>query len=723
MKYLDTLVLFLFISIPFIHSQTWQQINGPWTGSFSQLTSDNANPATSFAGGSDGVYRSTYNGLNWLKVSSASGEMIAQANSIPGWIFSPSGKTTDGGTNWTGISIPGGISSYYIRDIEINPNSAGNIFLLTTDILYRSTNVGQNWMISDDSSGDYPYYSEIIKISKNPANIIYTIGDYGYIRKSTDAGITWSIKKYSIQTSVSPNDLVADVDLQNGNILFVGRGNTIYKTTDGGTNWTTSIVGGSYLTSLTINKSNSNIVYVSHENGISKTTNGGTNWVTIYQNNSFESITSLVCLANNNLIKTTLSQGIFLSTDGGLTFRSVGGENLMPVGMRFQNSDNTIITWNGYGVYKSVDAGNNWKLCLAKGTSSNNGLSISPSSNSNWAICQSSNQKYYITSNAGDNWSQLSYAAMNDANEIFYHPANSNYLYLKSYYDIVRTQDNGVNWNLLSSPLPGEALELLTFSPSNQNQMFASANSCLCLVRTDDAGINWYAFSDGIEGADYGTYISDLKFDPQNSNVLYAISGKLFKIILPSTTWSKIYEPTSNSPYSPGKLLIDPSNSQKMYSLYTACSIIGSTNGGVSWGKANLGLQDQYKTVSNAFIGLTGKIYLVTGAGIIYGFPVVTDVYEEYPTSSTVNEYILQQNFPNPANPLTTISYTLPSYSSVCLKVFDALGNEIVNLVNDSQEAGEYSIEFDAKNYASGVYIYRLQANSFVESKKIILMK
>ena len=88
-----------------------------------------------------------------------------------------------------------------------------------------------------------------------------------------------------------------------------------------------------------------------------------------------------------------------------------------------------------------------------------------------------------------------------------------------------------------------------------------------------------------------------------------------------------------------------------------------------------------------------------------------------------VNEFKLQQNFPNPFNPITSIEYSVPSNEYVTLKVYDILGNEVGVLVNEQKEIGNYSVKFDASNLTSGVYIYRIKARNFIESRKMVLIK
>lgn len=98
--------------------------------------------------------------------------------------------------------------------------------------------------------------------------------------------------------------------------------------------------------------------------------------------------------------------------------------------------------------------------------------------------------------------------------------------------------------------------------------------------------------------------------------------------------------------------------------------------------------------------------------------PMVTESSEEIPT-----EYKLFDNYPNPFNPVTVISWQSPVGSHQTLKVYDVLGNEVATLVDEYREAGKHRIEFDASKLASGVYIYKLTAGSFVSSKKMMVVK
>ena len=87
------------------------------------------------------------------------------------------------------------------------------------------------------------------------------------------------------------------------------------------------------------------------------------------------------------------------------------------------------------------------------------------------------------------------------------------------------------------------------------------------------------------------------------------------------------------------------------------------------------------------------------------------------------SDYLLEQNYPNPFNPSTTIRYSIAERGDVELKVYDALGTLVETLVNREQEAGVYQVDFNPVDLSSGVYFYQIKTNSFVENKKLVLLK
>lgn len=102
------------------------------------------------------------------------------------------------------------------------------------------------------------------------------------------------------------------------------------------------------------------------------------------------------------------------------------------------------------------------------------------------------------------------------------------------------------------------------------------------------------------------------------------------------------------------------------------------------------------------------------------GFNTSTGVIN---TSTVAEKYNLSQNYPNPFNPTTKINYTIPQSGNVKLSIYDALGHVVSSLVNQSQSAGNYEIEWNASSFATGVYFYKLEAGSFTSTKQMILVK
>jgi hypothetical protein len=146
-----------------------------------------------------------------------------------------------------------------------------------------------------------------------------------------------------------------------------------------------------------------------------------------------------------------------------------------------------------------------------------------------------------------------------------------------------------------------------------------------------------------------------------------------------------------------------------------------STDNGASWNAVNSGLMNTYITT----LAVSGtNIFAGTYPGGVWKRPLsdmITSV--ETPSGDIPKNFILNQNYPNPFNPSTTIKYSLPSESKVIIKIYNLLGQEIKTLVNAMETAGNHQITFTAGKLSSGVYLYRIQAGDFIQTKKMVLLK
>ncbi len=107
-------------------------------------------------------------------------------------------------------------------------------------------------------------------------------------------------------------------------------------------------------------------------------------------------------------------------------------------------------------------------------------------------------------------------------------------------------------------------------------------------------------------------------------------------------------------------------------------------------------------------------------SGIIHVINSATGIKDN---ADRPDRFTVEQNYPNPFNPSTRIRYDLPQKSLVTVKVFNIIGREIITLVNGEETAGHHEIIFEATNMPSGIYLYRIQAGNFTQTKKMSLLK
>ena len=146
-----------------------------------------------------------------------------------------------------------------------------------------------------------------------------------------------------------------------------------------------------------------------------------------------------------------------------------------------------------------------------------------------------------------------------------------------------------------------------------------------------------------------------------------------------------------------------------------------STDSGDSWTDVGTGL---YALYINALAVNGTNLFAGTGGNAVWRRPLsemITSV--ESVSSEPPLTFSLEQNYPNPFNHSTTISFNLAKSDFVTLSIYDLLGREIENLVNGQRPVGEYEVNWNTKDLPSGIYLCRLQAGDFVETRKLILQR
>jgi len=146
-----------------------------------------------------------------------------------------------------------------------------------------------------------------------------------------------------------------------------------------------------------------------------------------------------------------------------------------------------------------------------------------------------------------------------------------------------------------------------------------------------------------------------------------------------------------------------------------------------NWIDFNIGLPS--KKVNDMVNFTHGYLHLATENNSVYMMYLIINAVKT--DEMSVNDFKLEQNYPNPFNPATKIKFSLPSHSEsegqsvslVTIKVYDLLGREITTLINNELSPGNYEVDFNGSNLASGVYFYRLESGSFSSTKKMMIIR
>jgi hypothetical protein len=393
-------------------------------------------------------------------------------------------------------------------------------------------------------------------------------------------------------------------------------------------------------------------------------------------------------------------------------------------------------------VYRTTNGGNNWDavpvtelgnfpLSCVWGIDANTAF-VGNGGNTNY---NQGNASFYKTTNGGTTWTVMGSTggSFGYINGVVFSRQNISFGVAQSAppngpgtpYWLSVTTDGGVTWNLSSAPgVAGAQGSRNTLNVIDE--IFycfgLSGTSNVGLNRTTNSGSNWSAFT-GILPGNFTTGLA------MGSNKMNGIISTLASSVIigrttdGGTTWSTVNIGNDMSIGIECKW-VPNTNICFIASDWPASSVMmkKSTDAGLTW--ANM-------TTAGA-AGISHMDFINTGSAV-YGYAIsyfgnVIKYTESLvgitsQNNSVPDGFSLHQNYPNPFNPSTKISFVLPQANNVKLIVYDALGREVAVLVNEFRQAGQWSAEFNASALSSGIYFYRLEAGSFTETKKMLLIK
>jgi photosystem II stability/assembly factor-like uncharacterized protein len=315
----------------------------------------------------------------------------------------------------------------------------------------------------------------------------------------------------------------------------------------------------------------------------------------------------------------------------------------------------------------------------------------------------------YSSSDNGNNWLS-SNSGLPQFNFTYTLVNNGSNIYAGNDYGVYLSTNNGINWNAINQGLPSNAVcNSIAILESN---IFAGTNRGV--YRSTNNGNIWSPSNQGLPS---NSFIKSLGID--GPNIYAGLVGKVYLSTDNGSNWEQTDLGTAG--WTINGILFQDSN----LLIISNGTVYFSRDYGSNWRIVNEGLSNEtLKSIcySNSFL------YVATDKAGIWKLAIDDNILDVNDKQKYVpNDFKLSQNYPNPFNPSTKINYQLPTAGNVTLKVYDVLGNEIATLVNEYKPAGSFEVEFNPassiKKPASGIYFYRLQAGSFVETKKMILLK
>ncbi len=691
---------FLFVFSALIQSQNiWQQSKGPYTlGGYIQCETIDLN-GNLFVGTIDsGIYYSTNLGNEW-SASRLSGNSINSISSSPnGYVYNTTGqlvfRSTDQGLNW--IQITNGLPAAYLN--QVTCSSQDLVFLATSEGLFRTIDFGTNWERIDSGFSD-----------TNIKGVLYcSNGDvYSYtnwsIYRSTDDGSSWT------NLNGLPYGKVTDITSDEVNNLFLTTGDTVsvfygYRSLDQGATWEEFGPTCPLLFHF-IEVSPEGDLYIQDQFGIYISTDLGESWSQI------SSLTESNCLSfySNDILFAGSLTGIRRSTNSGIDWSVVGLPKDYPRILSLATNSTGILFAGGKGndpeIYKTTNQGQEWFNIDA----TFDGIIISNldlDENGN-LFAGSYGGGIYFSPDFGTTWVQRN-GGLTDLHitalklimngEAFVGTSNGG---------IFRTTDYGINWVAINQGLTVTRIEDIAMASSG-NIYIGTTDG---VFGSSDQGLNWTHLNNG-----WGQYRQVISIAVNSQEHIFAENSGYG--IYRSTDLGNSWMQVSTEIWSP--IMDIFINSLDTIFAAGANGVFRSTNNGEDWTLFNSGLAEFNGT--NVFIiDNDGKLIAGTeDRGVCWTTDPTTSVEN---VNNLTNSYILFQNYPNPFNPVTKIEYHVASLNYVSLKVYDILGNEIAVLVNGEIPAGKYEVEFDAGNFPSGIYIYRIMAGIYQETKKMILLK
>ncbi|MFI5252838.1 MAG: T9SS type A sorting domain-containing protein [Bacteroidota bacterium] len=592
--------------------------------------------------------------------------------------------STDKGLSWK--SLNKGLTGTMIIGLTVTPK--GEFF----SAVYGSGIYGFN--ILDSSWILLPSRSYFISFSATNDYLFLGTGgvdwDMGLLFMSTDYGQSWN-RAYELFSGVCDYNALS-VFSRNGSMsILAGVNNRIFLSADTGASWSQVLtIGNGDI--KTFGQFDSNIFAGSISHGIFHSTNAGLTWTAANEGVRDSVITSFN-ITSDKVFAGTANSGVVLSVTNGTQW--------MPFNAGFSNLNITSLAADENSIYAGTGRNGVWRRLLSEAViytvaaNSDSGGTIRPTGNI-W-MTSGSDQSFTFVPNPGYQIDRVLVdgVAVDSSAGYTFTNVTTNHTISVTFgnYQVAN------RWNLVSLPRKAADYSATSLFPTGVSSVYSYDGSYTQQSMLSNGHGYWLKF-DRLQTI-------TLLGDTITTDTLDVVEG-----------WNLIGSITLPVPVVNIGIVTEGLTASNFFGYangYTKADTIMPGKG--YWMKANTAGRIILSAAPLA--SSTRKLQIVPSGELPPPPPGIADNNKP----GIPKAYALSQNYPNPFNPTTVINYQLPSEAFVRLSIYNVLGQEVRTLVNKPEQAGYKSVQFDAGNFPSGIYIYRLTAGTFADVKKMLLVR